>query len=66
MKIYILSDHSGLIGYYATKELAIEAAKDAHQLDLGCTPESAAESFQPYWDADCHLEEVTVVKDNEE
>ena len=65
MKIYILSDHSGLIGYYATKEIAIKAAEDAHKFDLELTPEYAAESFQDYWDKECHLEVVDLEMEDE-
>ena len=56
MKIYILSDHGGLIGYYATKELAIKAAEDAYKFDLEFTTDSAAKTFQEYWDKQCHLQ----------
>ena len=60
MKIYILSDHTGLLGYYATKELAIEAAENAFEFDvnLGFNFECADQTFQDYWDDYCHLEAV--------
>ena len=62
MKIYILSDHHGLIGYYATKELAIEAAEDVFEGDLEgdleFVFECADQTFQDYWDDYCELEVV--------
>lgn len=66
MKIYILSDHSGLIGYYATKELACKAAENAYKFDLAFMPESAAETFQDYWDKECYLEVVDLEMEIEE
>ena len=58
MKFYILSDHHGLVGYYATKELAIEAAENAYESDLELSFECADQTFQDYWDGRCDLEEV--------
>ena len=65
MKIYILSDHSGLIGYYATKEVAIKAAEAEYNFDKEVLSEPSL-SFQDYWDKECHLEVVDVEMEDEE
>ena len=66
MKIYILSDHHGLIGYYATKDLAIQAAEDIYEDVYEFAFECKDETFQDYWDGFCDLEEVTLVTEDEE
>lgn len=60
MKIYILHDHHGRVGYFATRELAIEAAENAFEFDaaLQFHFECADQTFQDYWDDCCELEVV--------
>ena len=58
MKFYILSDHTGLIGYYATKLAARQAAENGFNFDLELNFECADQTFQDYWDDWCHLEEA--------
>lgn len=66
MKIYILSDQSGLMGYYATKEAARQGAENAFESDLELGFECADQTFQDYWDEWCHLEEVELEMGDEE
>ena len=63
MKTYILSDDTGLIGCYLTKEAAREAAENSYKSDLHFMPEFANETFQAYWEDECHLEEVEFWED---
>lgn len=66
MKIYILSDHSGLMGYYPTREAAIKAAENAFNFDKELDFECDDKTFQDYWDEWCDLEEVDVETEIEE
>ena len=66
MKIYILSDRHGLLGYYATKELAIKEAENAFNFDKELDFECEDQTFQDYWDEWCDLEEVDLEMEDEE
>ena len=70
MKIYALLevdtfDHLGLkasvVGYYANKDLALLAAQDRYNEIKGISY-----TFDEWWERDCHLDEITVVTENEE
>lgn len=66
MKFYILSDHHGLVGYYATKELAVQAAECVYEYDYEFAFECADRTFQDYWDDCCDLEVADLEMDDEE
>ena len=63
MKIYALSDVMKWdhLGYYSNKYLAWKAAEDHYNgyEGISCT-------FSEYWDKHCHLNEITVVTEDEE
>ena len=63
MKIYALTDVETFdhLGYYSTKYLAFLAAKD-HYNEM----EAIQYTFNEYWDRNCHLDELTVVTEEEE
>lgn len=63
MKIYALSDVMKWdhLGHYSNKYLAWLAAKDHYKKieGISCT-------FSEYWDNHCHLDEITVVTEEDE
>ena len=61
MKIYILSEYDVFepVGYYATKELAREGAKELYHLFLSV--EDVDITFDEFWDQNCVLEEADLV-----
>lgn len=71
MKIYILTEYRYNsiddtiypVGYYATKELAREGAKELYQQYL--SDYDVDFTFDEYWNRVCDLEEADLVTDKE-
>ena len=62
MKIYALIDVETLdhLGYYSTKYLALLAAQ-GHYNEI----EGISYTFAEYWERNCHLDELTVVTEED-
>ena len=63
MKIYALYDVETFdhLGYYATMHLAWKAAQDHYN-----KIEGISYTFSEYWERNCHLDEITVVTEEDD